>query len=294
MTLPAGVALSYALLALAILGLWIGAGRPTATQRQLAWSILFGLSLAVALATGVVQPLGLAWIAAFAAATFGFGQVSGAPVLRIVCALAILALAAGLMLHRLPGFHNLRVISAMRFTADAVPFTLYLNYDKTLIGLFIVGWCHERIARSGEWRVMLAQMLPIAAGLIVAMLGLSLALGYVRFAPKFPAESWVWLGVNLLFVCVAEEAFFRGFVQAQLQRLWSRVPRGEWLALLVAAMLFGAAHAAGGAMYVLLATLAGVGYGWVYRRTGRIEASILTHFALNAVHFFGFTYPALA
>ena len=47
-------------------------------------------------------------------------------------------------------------------------------------------------------------------------------------------------------------------------------------------------------MYVALAAVAGAGYGWAYLRTQRIEASILTHFALNAVHFFGFTYPALA
>jgi hypothetical protein len=34
--------------------------------------------------------------------------------------------------------------------------------------------------------------------------------------------------------------------------------------------------------------------GCAYLRTGRIEASILTHFALNSAHFFGFTYPAAA
>jgi len=43
----------------------------------------------------------------------------------------------------------------------------------------------------------------------------------------------------------------------------------------------------------VLSTVAGLGYGWVYQRTGRIEASILTHFALNLVHFLLFTYPAL-
>ena len=38
----------------------------------------------------------------------------------------------------------------------------------------------------------------------------------------------------------------------------------------------------------------GLGYGWVYLRTERIEASILTHFLLNCIHFVFFTYPALA
>ena len=44
----------------------------------------------------------------------------------------------------------------------------------------------------------------------------------------------------------------------------------------------------------LAATLAGVGYGVAYQRTRRIEAAMVVHFALNAVHLLLFTYPALA
>jgi hypothetical protein len=67
-------------------------------------------------------------------------------------------------------------------------------------------------------------------------------------------------------------------------------PLWQWLA----AVLFGFAHAAGGWKYVVLATVAGAGYGWVYERTQRVEASVLAHWALNTAHFFLFTYPALA
>lgn len=53
--------------------------------------------------------------------------------------------------------------------------------------------------------------------------------------------------------------------------------------------------AAGGPTYVVLSTVAGVGYGRAYLHAGnRIEASLLAHFTLNAVHFLGFTYPALS
>jgi membrane protease YdiL (CAAX protease family) len=57
-------------------------------------------------------------------------------------------------------------------------------------------------------------------------------------------------------------------------------------------VLFGLAHIAGGWRYVALATVAGAGYGTVFYRSRRIEASILAHFTLNAVHFLLFTYPA--
>ena len=53
-------------------------------------------------------------------------------------------------------------------------------------------------------------------------------------------------------------------------------------------------HLAGGWRYAALAAIAGLGYGWAMRRTGRLEAAVLTHFGLNLVHLLLFSYPALA
>jgi hypothetical protein len=198
------------------------------------------------------------------------------------------------MLHAVPGFANPRVIDAVRFTPDAMPFTLYVNFDKTLIALGVLGLAHARITAAREWGEALAATWWRTAVTIAVVLGASLALGYVRWAPKLPAETPVWLAVNLLFGCTAEEALFRGFIQGGLRRTWRTWRGGNWAALAVAAVLFGLAHAAGGWKYVALATVAGAGYGWVYERTQRIEASVLMHWTLNTVHFVLFTYPALA
>ena len=284
---------TYTLLTLAVLTLWLGADDRASVLYRNVWLLPWVASLATALAFGIVQPVGLVWIVALAAATFWFSRPPAQRWQLVAAGVAPLVLAAGLTLHRLPGFNNPRVISSVRFSADAIPFTLYLNYDKTLAGLFILGWCHSRIARATEWRVMFAITAPRAGGVMGLIMMLSVAVGYVRFEPKFPADTWLWLWVNLCFTCLAEEALFRGFIQAQLQRVWQRWSGGGWLALAVAAALFGLAHAAGGVAYVALATVAGLGYGWIYQRTQRIEASILTHFTLNTVHFFAFTYPAL-
>jgi membrane protease YdiL (CAAX protease family) len=284
---------TFALLALAILALWLGGDDRAPVRRRDAWLLFLAGSLVAALTSGVVRPVGLVWVAVVATATHALGRRQVAGWQRHVAQVIFVAVAAGLAFHRLPGFNNPRVIDAVRFSADAIPYTLYLNYDKALAGLFVLGWCHTRIFTGREWRTMLMMAAPWSAGLIGLVMVLSLAAGYVRFDPRFPAETWLWLIVNLGLTCMAEEALFRGFVQAQLQRAWQHFAAGRWLALGVAAVLFGVAHAAGGATYVALATFAGLGYGWVYQRTGRIEASILTHFTLNAAHFFFFTYPAL-
>jgi len=40
-----------------------------------------------------------------------------------------------------------------------------------------------------------------------------------------------------------------------------------------------------------LAIVVGTGYGWAFQRSGRIEMSMLAHFALNTTRFLLLTYP---
>lgn len=287
------MALTFTLLALAVVALWIGGDGPASTRRSL-WVYLALAATIAAVAQQILAPVAVVWLAGLVAASYGLAHAPARAGPILLCVAALVLLSVGLMLHRLPGFHNPRVLDGVRFTSDAASFSLYLNFDKTFVGLCLLGWLHPRITRAAEWRVVLAATLPRAFVLLFVVLLLALAAGYVWFAPKLPAETPLWLAVNLLFTCFAEEAFFRGFVQARLQRLLSPFAAGASWALVIAAVLFGFAHAAGGPTYVALATVAGLGYGWVYLRTQRIEASILTHFALNAAHFFLFTYPALA
>ena len=93
---------------------------------------------------------------------------------------------------------------------------------------------------------------------------------------------------------IAEEAFFRGVIQERLTRACKKFPHLAWLPVVVSAGLFASAHAGGGAALVVLAAIAGLGYSVVYARTRLVEASILTHFAVNAVHYIGFSYPYVA
>ncbi|MBX3736584.1 MAG: CPBP family intramembrane metalloprotease [Candidatus Didemnitutus sp.] len=279
------------MLALAVAALWL----PGTWLGRSAWQWLTVVAFAAAWWAGVLDATG----AGVAVVWFGAVQVwasdRAAPRgRRALEAIVVLVAAAALMMHALPGFANPRVIGPVRFTPDAMPFSLFVNFDKTLIALGLLGLAHARVASAREWRGVLHEVAKWAPLTIAAVLTGSFALGYVRWAPKLPAEAPLWLAVNLLFTCTAEEALFRGFVQGGLRRAWANVRGGKWLALAVGAMAFGLAHVAGGWKYVALATVAGAGYGWVYERTQRVEASALAHWALNTLQFFLFTYPALA
>lgn len=260
-----------------------------ATRR---WALLpLALAYAWAWTQGGIEPVALAWPALLALTAVLARPTMAAPARATGHAL-FLILAVLLFLHWLPGYHNPLVIPRAALTPDAVPFAMYLNLDKPLVAFWVVLVAAPAMAGANA-RATLTAALAACAGAIAACLGLALALGVVGWAPKWPDSGWLWLINNALLVTLAEEALFRGYVQERLTRAWRGRPWGATAALLVAALLFGLAHYAGGWQWMLLAGLAGVGYGMAYRHGG-LAAAVLAHLGLNAAHYGLFTYPMRA
>ncbi|MEE1923709.1 CPBP family intramembrane glutamic endopeptidase [Pseudomonas sp. 148P] len=251
--------------------------------------VLLGAGYALALSQG---HLGLASLPAFALLLCSgwLVQPARARHWNILGHLLFILTGAALALHGLPGFDNAWVIDQARFSADAIPFSMHLNLDKPMIGFWLLLAC--------PWIVMTRRPRPGLAALAVlltslACLGSAWLLGLVGWQPKWPPQAWLWITNNLLLVSLVEEALFRGYLQGGLQRLFVRLRHGDYLALLLAALLFGLAHVGGGWPWVALATLAGVGYGLAWRHGG-LPAALLAHFGLNLAHFVLFTYPLKA
>ena len=286
--------LSFMLLGLAIALVWMPT-RPLVGREAPPWTVVFGWAcLAGLLASpGVLDPTALLPLAVLGA--LAWGGVA-APRWRFAPTVLAGLLALAMSLHLLLGFHPVVLFHDVHLTPDAAPFALALSFDKAAAGLVLLGaFC----VRATSWR-QLASQLPaiVAAGVATAAvsIGVALAAGYVRFEPKWVDAAPAFLVANLLFTCVAEEAFFRGLIQERLMRLAEtrRQPAWNGIAIVVSTLLFGLAHAGGGATWMAVATIAGFGYALVYARTRTIEGAILVHFAVNAAHFIGFTYPRLA
>lgn len=191
-----------------------------------------------------------------------------------------------LFVHVIPGFNNLQVLNKVTAGPLSAPFSMYLNLDKPL-ALFALFLAYPFLLGSeakGRVKPALLVMIPLLSLLpIAAMLG--------ALKPELSLPSWWWLFAlnNLILTCVAEEALFRGFVQQSLSR------RFDWrLGLVIASILFGLAHFAGGPLLIVFATLAGLGYGLVFHFTGRLWCAVLAHFLFNFCHLVFFTYPILA
>ena len=290
MLLAADLMPAFGALALAVLLLWLPVP-PVRGQRDWAWCAGLLLACAAGKATGVLDASGVAATFFYLALAFG-ARASERAWIRIPLLVLTGLCAFGFALHRFPGFHNPVLAEGVRVSADAAPFTLHANFDTAVAGIVLMGVFCAPIRERDAWLPMLRRAAPALLATLVVVFGAGLALGYVRPDVKWmPLAPW-FLAINLLFTCVTEEAFFRGFILGGLARGMARRRYGTAVAVAVSTLLFGLAHARGGVALVVLAALAGLGYAAAYLRSGRIEGAILTHFALNAVHFVAFTYPA--
>ena len=151
-----------------------------------------------------------------------------------------------------------------QISPGGLPFSLWLNFDKPLIGLFFIWFSTLSLANGGKWKPTLKWGTWYALGAILVLLPAAFLLGFVALNLKATHFLWLWAVHNLFFVCFAEEALFRGLIQKSLILHLQRFKMGKMLGLGIAALLFGLAHFPGGLIYVGLATVAGLFYGYAF------------------------------
>lgn len=144
-----------------------------------------------------------------------------------------------------------------------------------------------------EARVALAAF----AAFVPAGLAIGLSTGFITLADRVPDASQLLLSAVRIFVLIAitEELLFRGIIQNLVEgrfaacgrlgeRRWWGQTHATWIALVTVSVLFGLAHfngSHGGWRYMLLATLAGLSYGYTWVRTRNVVAAALVHLAVD-------------
>jgi membrane protease YdiL (CAAX protease family) len=169
---------------------------------------------------------------------------------------------------------------------------MYLNFDKVIAALILYVTNHLTIAEKHINRVSILQILCVTGLGAATLLGPGLLLGHIAFDPKLPHVLWIWSLNNLLFVSLAEEIMFRGFLQDRLKPFFSKKASLKYGHIFLSALTYGLLiHLKGGIPYAVLVTIAGVFYGYIYEKSGLLPA-IVTHFSLNLIHILLFTYPS--
>jgi uncharacterized protein len=99
--------------------------------------------------------------------------------------------------------------------------------------------------------------------------------------PMFRECGLVELAIISMLAGLGEEMLFRGVIQAAVAEQIGG-PRGVWLGLAAAAILFGMLHAIT-PTYALLAGLIGLYLGWLWLLCGNLLAPITTHAVYDLV-----------
>ncbi len=143
-----------------------------------------------------------------------------------------------------------------------------------------------------RWRD-LGVALAATAGVAAIAIPIGLATHFLTFPPTTPfSVGAVILHTVGLFLTVAipEELFFRGILQNGIEKHLHN-PR---LALVLASLAFGLMHwnnaqaVVTRLLYTALATVAGLFYGWAYKRSEGLLAPILSHTLVDLIWRFGF------
>ena len=284
--------LTFGLLLAAVLGLWIN---------RTFWVAALTAAVLSGILTGALHWLAAVWIAILAALALLYVRIREGHALpdkrlwQTLAGLLFAVYAVAMSLALLPGFHRVVLVEAQVLSPGAAPYGISVGFPKVATGIIILGLINPLLVKSwSELGRVLARALPIYIATAVVGMVVVIAMGYSSFDPKWSSLFLWFIPVNLFFTCLSEEGFFRGFLQHELSRIGSNRAVAFGIALTVAAILFGLVHFGGGVHYILAATVAGLGYGWAFLRTGRIEAAMAVHFGVNATHFLLFTYPRLA
>jgi uncharacterized protein len=127
-----------------------------------------------------------------------------------------------------------------------------------------------------KWIIAVACFLVFAAIAIPLGFGIHF-IGYTFALRKLLVAPAAFLGIYL-FTAIPEELLFRGLIQNWIERVTCRPA----FSLVIASIIFGASHLNNGPpvpnyKYFLMAMIAGVFYGFAWRRTGSLAASAITH-----------------
>lgn len=124
----------------------------------------------------------------------------------------------------------------------------------------------------------LGEAMSSAAGLFDLIAGTNLAL-LARVSAEMPLSSFLMvLVVGSLGAGIAEELFFRGYMQTRLSARWGKVA-----GVAITAAFFGLIHF--DVLHAPLAAVMGLYFGWLAEARGTVVLTIVAHVGNNALSF---------
>ncbi len=267
-----GVAERFAGRGGAAAGFTLGAFAFIVFVMYLAGTGTFAFSRAAAMAAFIFVPLGLA------ASAEGAAPGTWQDFVTIAGVWAFVKFGPRFWMWSYPGERLAHVFTVLMAVNVAVAAFLLVRRAKG--AGYSIGW-------GNLWTIYVVGSF---VGFACIAIPLGISMKFIAYSPR--VSSWGGLALGtlgiLFFTAWPEELLFRGLLQNSLARTSKSEFAGWW----TASMLFGLSHITNLGFpnwrYVILASIAGIFYGWAWKKTGSIFASALVHAAVDVTWHFLF------
>lgn len=214
---------------------------------------------------------------------------------RSVVFIITAVLAIALMMGFSESYKELHLMKDVLLGPKSEEFDLAISVNDVIIGLLALGLCIPLIFSSFSSARVIKK--TVIGSLLIAFVFFATGsfIGVLSWEPKIPSFSLPFLFSNLFLLVVPQEAFFRGFLQRQFSLLFkSRALK--FGAILFASLIFLVVQIVFVSYWPLLVIgfISSLMLGFLYHITGSIESVIITHFFINTMHLFFFTYPYMS
>lgn len=197
--------------------------------------------------------------------------------------------------HKIPYFYNWQIFHKYS-VGNGSEFSLWINFDKFIFiyiaSLFFIKELtpnNQKLTLNNKYHTII-----LFISTILFLMIPSLLIGLVKIEVKFDYILPLWALNNLLIVCVAEELFFRGFLQRNLTNYFYKFKNKENISIFITSFIFATLHLFLSWKFALISFFASIFYGLAFKITKDIKYPILLHFLVNLTHFIFFSYPYLA
>jgi membrane protease YdiL (CAAX protease family) len=251
---------------------------------------LCSITILTAFFYGTIDYRGLFSVMGFYAITYLYFKPNNlGKIIKVFLAILIFIIISFFLFHAVPGFKNDLVINQVAISPMSAPFSMYLNFDETIIAVIL--FINSNLYKREKYPDLKSNLITLKLLFLCAstLMLSGLLSGYIQFDIKFSNLLGIWLINNFFFVCFKQEVIFRGIVQNKLSMLFTH----RYIIIILSSFLFGLRHYEGGIVYIVLSIIAGCFYGLAYEKTQRILCAMIVHFGLNFIHFIFFTYPAV-
>ena len=163
------------------------------------------------------------------------------------------------------------------------PISIKLTFEKVLVALLIASYLLSTKFSLEYWHKIINSGLSVLFLAYIALLLPLVIFLHLYGGLAIGQQNLTNLLLNLFLLCFTDEIIFRQVLQNWLHQIIQIKFGGvsKWLPILLVSLIYSLFHLEYGLIMVLFTLFVGTAYGYIYQKSGKIEAAILVHFALS-------------